>query len=213
MPLYRFDRKVVLFIHIPKTGGTSVEGILRRHASEALFFPGVPEGMRCTPHHLHAAPLENLIPPGFVDYAFCVVRNPVDRLVSEFYYRHRPRNILRVRSGLWQKRVATENAEQQQLSRAFGKWLSKNMKRYRKDSYLLDNHFRPQSEFACYQNAEVFRLEDGLSVVIEKIEEITGVRLGELDRHNASVRRTFMIDPNTIEKIREFYRPDFRYYE
>ena len=40
-----------------------------------------------TPQHFHANIYQKIIPEGFYDYSFCIVRNPFDRLVSEYAMR------------------------------------------------------------------------------------------------------------------------------
>ncbi|MBT8408046.1 MAG: sulfotransferase family protein, partial [Alphaproteobacteria bacterium] len=42
---------------------------------------------RTTPQHIEGATHRILIPEGFCDAAFMVVRDPVERLISEFRYR------------------------------------------------------------------------------------------------------------------------------
>jgi hypothetical protein len=60
-----------LFLHIPKTGGTSVRTAL---------------GMGTIPHHVTALWLWQECPEAFSKFSFAFVRNPWDRMVSYFYY-------------------------------------------------------------------------------------------------------------------------------
>ena len=87
MPLYRFHNRLVLFVHIPKTGGTSVEHYLRELGQSAFVHGRKIPGLSMTPQHFHARIYQRILPPSFYDYAFCIVRNPLDRLVSEFKMR------------------------------------------------------------------------------------------------------------------------------
>ena len=41
MPAYRIHNKNVLFIHVPKTGGTTVESFLETHGKMSLHNQGV----------------------------------------------------------------------------------------------------------------------------------------------------------------------------
>jgi hypothetical protein len=60
-----------LFLHIPKTGGTSVRTAL---------------GMGPIPYHVRALWLRQRCPEAFNKFSFAFVRNPWDRMVSYFYY-------------------------------------------------------------------------------------------------------------------------------
>lgn len=79
-----------IFIHIPKTAGTSIELALRDETCQLL--PGEWDQAR-----IHHTPLNHLTLPELVDYGiltplqlksyfkFCFVRNPWDRLISEIF--------------------------------------------------------------------------------------------------------------------------------
>ena len=60
-----------LFLHIPKTGGTSVRTAL---------------GMGTRPNHVRALWLWQECPEAFDKFSFAFVRNPWDRMLSYFYY-------------------------------------------------------------------------------------------------------------------------------
>ena len=88
MPIYRINNRNVLFIHVPKTGGTSVERYLGLYAQPALHNQGAKllrpvKDATFTPalamQHFHAELLEAMFPPDFFDYAFMVVRHPAAR--------------------------------------------------------------------------------------------------------------------------------------
>lgn len=79
MPLHRIGDKIVLFVHIPKTGGSTMEAWLHDLGPRALRYPKKGEGLLTPPQHFHAALLERIVPPEFYDDAFCIVRDPLDR--------------------------------------------------------------------------------------------------------------------------------------
>ena len=77
--------KKCIFIHIPKTAGTSIEQFLREKGRNDLEFLGVYNN-RST-HHYTSSELKNKIPYYFsIYYKFSIVRNPYDRLLSEYYW-------------------------------------------------------------------------------------------------------------------------------
>jgi len=101
------DKKII-FVHIPKTGGSSIEQSLGMNSenniyslspmkytnipvdrSKFMYTKGALESMWYrTPQHLTITQLFKIIPDAFTDEykIFCVVRNPFERLVSEWAY-------------------------------------------------------------------------------------------------------------------------------
>ena len=71
------DTHRVLFVHVPKTGGVSAEGVVKRNCSDAR--------KQVEPRRGRHAPLRKILDsePGLADYwSFGFVRNPWARLVS-----------------------------------------------------------------------------------------------------------------------------------
>ena len=66
----------IIFIHIPKTGGSSLNGLLRR------------KGISVKDHNIRDPNFKYLkqIPREESEIRFCIVRNPFDRVVSAFFY-------------------------------------------------------------------------------------------------------------------------------
>lgn len=90
-----FDRDAnFVFVHIPKTGGTTVEHVLGLRTEEAYFsslpLPHLVPSFK-TPQHFTLQELEENLGGAFVAgaYKFAFVRNPWDRFVSEFEWRRR----------------------------------------------------------------------------------------------------------------------------
>ena len=104
MPI-SFDKELV-FVHIPKCAGSSIEEALNIDYDTGLRSA---DGIRCSqlqisniddlqnveriytkntsPQHLPASVLKKIIPHIFEEYTkFAVVRNPYDRIVSEYLY-------------------------------------------------------------------------------------------------------------------------------
>lgn len=82
----------LVFIHIPKTGGSSIEHMLGLIHRENLFSPTPLEGLipaTKTPQHFTWLELRQNLPSAFLDtaYKFAFVRNPWDRFVSEYCWR------------------------------------------------------------------------------------------------------------------------------
>jgi hypothetical protein len=192
MTLFRHNGKLAFFAHIPKTGGTSVGyAMVAAGALRSLHYPGNLGYGACTAQHMHAEIYGNLIPTEFCDYGFTVVRHPTFRIFSEFRY-------LRDRYGLTLK---------------FDEWVRLNLERYQLNSYVLDNHIRPQVEFMI-PTLEVFRNEDGLEKPIAKAAEVLGLAgVNTSNRELVASEISVELRSETFEQLLDFYRPDFEAFD
>jgi len=126
----------------------------------------------------------------FFDYSFAVVRNPYERIISEFKYR------------IGSKR-------QSLFTPSFRRWVRRSFADYERDNYLLSNHIRPQSDFLM-PGVEIFKLEDGFSAVEQRLQDVLEISFVEKIPHtNKSSDRPIEIDPETLDIIYNFYRKDF----
>ena len=82
MPILETPRGKVLFIHVPKTGGSTISHELGRHHEVQMYAADAWPGYPVTPQHLHSEPLTELFQSGEFVYTFVVVRHPVDRICS-----------------------------------------------------------------------------------------------------------------------------------
>ena len=81
-----FNSKV-LFVHIPKTAGTTIETALGLKSAECLYdFQGKKADQIVTRQHLFASEYRNIIDNVDNLYRVSVVRNPYDRLVSAYHF-------------------------------------------------------------------------------------------------------------------------------
>ena len=198
MPIYRIHDKRVLFIHIPKTGGTSVEKYLRgfapegmhnrgskivRPASGAMFSSSIPL------QHFHGELLQATFPEGFFDYAFLIVRDPVARAVSA--YRH-SRALGRIEGKL-----------------SFSQWLKLMLPISKRLPYLRNNHLRPQVDFSCF-GAEIFRFEDGVPAILQNLAERLDLEPPGAIPHERRIGVDMPeVRPEDISLIRAHYEPDY----
>jgi len=192
MPLFRINNSVILFVHVPKTGGSSIEVHLSKFGRAALITNNDHVWPRCNAQHMDAESYARIIPKDFYDYGFMIVRNPFDRMVSEYRMRHRDH----VAAG---RRI-----------KDFPEWVEGMLRRYQRDHYLLDNHIRPQADFFS-PGLEVFRLEDGLSKALERIGAAVGANLaGDVPSEKVSDPIGFKVSAQCAALIRSFYRTDFK---
>ena len=86
--IFRKGSRVIHFVHIPKTGGTSIRKLITRNGwtiDRKTYYTKEDGYEKSHPHHTskvyrsRKSTLES-------EFSFCVVRNPVDRAVSEIFY-------------------------------------------------------------------------------------------------------------------------------
>lgn len=190
MPIVEIQNKRLLFIHVPKTGGSAIERLFSEHGTvafersddRALDTP-------CIPRHYHGEPLSRLFSQEMFDYVFMVVRDPVDRIISDYRY--------------YVKRKKREKRPPN-----FSFWLRYRLWRARRNPWYMDNHFRPQHEFECL-DATVFRYEDGLDECIATVASEVGLEIpSTLPKVNASP--PIPVSPTTgdLEMIRRGFEGD-----
>ncbi|MEQ9693746.1 sulfotransferase family 2 domain-containing protein [Shimia sp. SDUM112013] len=204
MPVYVIDHAFLLFSHIPKCGGTSVEKTLRRHGQEFLFdrgFHGDPLGFtRCSVQHLHRSAIDRIFPADMFRYEFAIVRDPFRRIESEFKFR----------MGLKERsRRNTRPPELDSEPSVFADWLRFAFDHYAAHPFLFDNHLRPQQEFIG-EKTQVFRLEDGLGSVFARLSEVTGRKIAEPAlRFQKSKDLVVAWTDQDRALVRDFYAGDF----
>lgn len=86
------ERRPWVFIHVPKSAGTSIRGLLGSDGKHRdAFAPELPGGGRPGTTHLWARHIRDGVGAERWSalFSFAVVRNPWDRFVSLFHYKHR----------------------------------------------------------------------------------------------------------------------------
>jgi len=197
MPAYRINGKNVLCIHVPKTGGTSVERYLATHSATSMHNSGVKLlkpvcgsfiNGALPMQHFHAALLESMFGEGFFDYAFMIVREPVDRMRSE--YRHSRKNW---RPDSWMP---------------FSTWITWTLSVAAVVPDLHNNHHRPQVDFRCF-DAEVFHFEDGMDTILQRLAERLGLPKPEEIPHMKRAKDVKIeVTDACVARVRKFYAAD-----
>lgn len=135
MPLYNIQGTRILFIHIPRTGGSYIEDLLGKYLIGLLDrkFENKRSTLPCSPQHWDIELLEEWDVFKSVDKVFTIVRDPLSRLCSEYRYR--------------------------QPGIPFNTWFTSLAARYEQQPYLLDNHIKPQHLF-INSKVKVFSYEN-----------------------------------------------------
>jgi hypothetical protein len=126
-----------------------------------------------------------------------VTRHPVARLVSEYRYQRRHGGLQLARMRLF----------------GFDLWLRHAMFRLRSNPRWRNLHFLPQVDYPCF-GAETFRYEDGLSRVIRRLSEVTGVTMPDTPAAtNQSVPRPVHVSQSSLDLIAQYYAADFERFD
>ncbi len=218
MPVFRKDKMLILYAHVPKSGGTTVNQRLRELGYDLAFFDGdfwntkKSRWYKSSPQHITNSDRLLLLPDSLFDYTFSVVRDPVSRFLSAY-------NHNRGRIG---------------YSVSFSRFLNRMETRVQRRgdyfSYKFDNHFLPASRMIP-PNSNVFRLEDGIAHLFSQLKNDIGLNIplddGVENRRSYQIAesrtkiRTIVkqtisshspkkaeLAPNEIDRVRALYRED-----
>lgn len=195
MPIFFQDNLTVFYSHVPKTGGTTVEQFFHQNGFQVrdLDMGGRNSLNRlrhCSPQHTEAARVRSLYRIEAFDYVFMTVRHPIDRLVSEFAYRTRGKDV------------------------DINTWVPRALTAYRKDPYVLDNHLRPQWEFIL-PGCEIFYQETGYThhwaaTVADRLGVEMHSTPGMVNASGSKAQNRYGMSEEIAEMARKFYDLDFR---
>lgn len=206
MPSLSLNGCLIWFAHCPKAGGTSVEQFMVTRWGDAVGhlhwgwdFWWQKGGWRVanppnSPQHLIWEDAVAQLPRA-PDAIFAVVRDPVARLASEHRWQRSGRRGTRLGKAL--------------AYLPFSLWLQCMLEVARLNPYAFDNHVRPQGDFVP-EGAEVFRLEDGLELVVQWLIETTGTcPEGGLTPHAIPTGTPQSIDPRSAALIARAFVGDY----
>lgn len=189
------SKRKLLFIHIPKTGGSSIEKSLNLHPHQVKDANEYLSGTGKHLQHLTYGEMLSLNRNDDINNCqkFCIIRNPIDRFHSEFR---------------WRKKI--------------GHPLTKEMDEYDFALHLLNTkeegnlhkecHFRFQSDYfhingkAC-STIQVFRLEEGMEKVEKWINETFNLNI-KITHANSTSSHKKTIDTKVDDIVKEIYKED-----
>ena len=184
----------IIFIHIPKTAGSSIEHLLRDEGKYELDFIGVRNG-RST-HHYMGIELKLILKELYPTYyKFSFVRNPYDRLISEYFW-------------------CRINNVGHKFNKTFDEFLDyvedviKNKKFFKP---IENDHFIPQYSFLFFNNKllvnNIFKYED-LETVAPLIKKRLKIKTS-LQHLNKSVKNEITLTQEQKDRIYNLYQIDF----
>jgi hypothetical protein len=202
MPIFRINNDLHYFAHVPKCGGASVEtyladrfgpmGFWDMHEEEVLKSQ---RWIRTSPQHVPVVALDRLMPRDWFVSSFAVVRHPVRRLISAFFF---SRDIV--------GRIP--------LGAEFNAWFAEASAWIGKEPYRNGGHLEPQVTIVP-PGSRIFRLEEGLEAIVPYLDGLAGNSDGprEIPVRNVGRWRQDEAPPvlnaQTLELVRQIYAEDF----
>jgi hypothetical protein len=192
------DTKELKFIHIPKNAGTSIEELGKKlnltwgkYDYSNLDLREKLSEIPCCYWHNYLFKNNNN-----VDY-FCIIRNPYDRIKSEYFYRKNKNQVFNLSMNLWIK-----------------KFLKNNTKN------IYDCHLVPQYNYIFDKDGNkkikhVLRLDNNLNKNLKKLLEKYNINMDTYDfeEKNKSKKNKDSISKDNIKLINEYYKKDFEYFK
>lgn len=203
MPIFEKNDRYILFLHIPKAGGTTLEHILMANGWHMHLFEGgeglsnLNPALKCSPQHWHWSIIRDIVNIDKFLVSFCIIRHPMRRIMSEFSWRKKYFGI-------------GEDADT---------WINYALDTYSNNPFVHDNHIRPQSDFVA-DRLKVFKIEASMNPVIDHIQSATGQRIEyeegfrAMQSHsNGPTTSAERISGETNQRIHDFYANDFALWE
>lgn len=199
MPVFTRENQKILFIHVPKTAGSSINKLFLKNGFEMSYYS---EGSinryknLCGPQHMDQKLLKEEFDNKDFTYVFSVYRDPIDRHLSEFTW---------APWGLMGRDIYTPEL--------FEEWCPKIFKEYKTNPYRFDNHIRPQNEFFD-EIVDVYNFDTISSIPIKLCEKLD-LKIIELpyERSSRKKDKEYIIYEDTIELIENFYKRDYEWLE
>ena len=182
------------FIHIPKTGGTSIEMAAKNYGIlYGQFDTTLKSFNNCNSWHC---------PQKTETYRFCVIRNPYERLISQFYH---------------ENEVIDYNSDK------LNKFIKTKMNIIKKNIHESDNHFLQQYKYyeMCDIAISFENLEHNYNNLMKifnlpsmKLLKLPGGNKQQEKRKNYKLIRFKYHDINkdNIKLIDDFYNKDIKLY-
>ncbi|MCB9743975.1 MAG: sulfotransferase family 2 domain-containing protein [Alphaproteobacteria bacterium] len=192
------DQLRFVFVHLPRTGGTSVETALAPWSRDPVGYAA--EGNTVLPHkHASAAELQALLGEAWSSYLrFTVVRDPWARMLSDYHFFREtgPKLLARFTP---RERALTADA----LALDFDAWLARNAETLR--PCQLEALTDAEGELLVNRVLRLERLSADFAALCAEL----GVRV-PLPRKNASRRPPVALaySPESAALIAELCRPD-----
>ena len=199
MTLFIQNEESILFLHVPKCGGSSITKLFKNNGySPAMEMRGLPpqDCLTASPQHQTCKNLRPMMNMEKLDSIFIMARNPYSRIRSEFNWHFRS--------------TAPEDRPD------INQWTIESLKKATTDGDHADNHFRACIDFIDEDlPCRIFKIEDGINFMIEfflrkdnSIDSIS-IPIEKNAKTFASPREKLQLNDSAIQVINQFYKYDF----
>ena len=204
MPICLTNKKNVLFIHIPRTGGTNILNALAKNGYSFLSQKYPESNNQVSSEHLTSEEVNKILSQNNinVDFEFTVVRNPYTKLESEYFYRFK--SIFRL------KKWGMKTLSLLKSFSGFNNFIKKELNIAKNNPSYRLNHFRTQTKFLSsktriykYENNFIDLKKDLLSYGID-------FQLGK-KQFKGRLSKMYKIkwEKSTLQLVNEYYKDDF----
>jgi len=198
----------MVFIHIPKTGGTSIEeaglkqGIVWGYPKAGWFAVGH-KGESCNKRHvppyLHPEDYNN-------KETFCIVRDPYSRMISEYRY---------LRSTYWGGGFGIH--KKQECAEDLNNWVQDTLRTYIYEHFMHDCHVIPQSQFIwgpdgqrwCQNILRFEHLTDSVNAFMERQTVPVRLTLHDNEAKQCPDLSARDLTAESLSMVQIFYKDDF----
>lgn len=202
MPFYR--EKKVLFIHIPKTGGTVIERAIKSTYKEELYSSYTnnileyPYNQKSLQHQFYTTlyRYRDKLHLDFKDIKiFSVVRNPYDKVISDLFW--------------FSKKIKGNRIQEFSTAEEVFDILKNNY--FHRDD--LDNHNIPQYKFVTDEkgslipNIKIYKCEQ-LNKLNGEINKFIGMDI-DIKRDNVNTDYSKYLNKDSIKLINKHFKKDF----
>lgn len=191
----------VLYVHIPKAGGISISNFFKKIGftehfgrENAKLFPI----MKYPPSHFDYKTICSLFDIEKFDFRFTIVRNPYDRIRSDYRFAMKANPALR------------DNPVPMNF------WINKVFDGYLSNEYFLGHHIKPQHLFVGEKIEKIYKKESGHRAILEDVIENIGGQINQpwdeiIPKANVGDEKYQLedFDPPTLDRVRDLYRLDF----
>lgn len=201
MPVFQKDGRSILFIHVPKTGGSTVEELFRSSGYRVLYLdgkmgPGTANYFRkCAPQHMNGKMLEEIFQLDRFDFTFLMARNPLARFKSRY---------------VWSNRKSAK------IDPVVGQnWVEKQFREYSTNKFVGGNHVRPQVDFLT-PGCDVYHFENGMQNMFDDLDSRFDLglqksipRVREGNKVSSMSSSDVVVTESIERRVKEFYAEDY----
>ena len=194
MPLFEKNGRRIVFIHIPKAAGSSVEALFKEQGWSLGFYQRIKDRDAIAHQHYTYSDLKSHIPDIDDLCSFAIVRDPFDRIISEWVYQS--------------ERMRTSDLEFNDFVRHVDCSLQL-------DRTYWDNHWRPQTDFIDEKMNLVIKMEKMNEVLLPFLNDneiIVNPMMPHTNRRKKRKRsagRVLSVNAESRDRILRIYARDY----